>query len=81
VVAYDVGGISEVVKTGLTGQLVSRNDEVAFVSAVATLLQISSEEKKNITDKAYELAISQYDNKVITEQFLKAYDQVLAASN
>jgi glycosyltransferase involved in cell wall biosynthesis len=76
VVAYDVGGISEIVKKGKTGWLVDKDDEDGFVKAVEEVLFCSPEELKRITNQAYQQVIEQYDNKVIAKRFEEVYGQL-----
>jgi L-malate glycosyltransferase len=74
VVAYDVGGISEVVRPGETGWLVKAGDEAAFVQAVVDVFQ--HDHIQVITNKAYELVRKEFDNQVIAENFLKVYESL-----
>jgi L-malate glycosyltransferase len=78
VVAYDVGGISEVVKSNETGWLVKAGDEDGFVKAVQEALSMSQQELQQITDHAYELVVREYDNKVIAKRFVEVYTTVIA---
>jgi glycosyltransferase involved in cell wall biosynthesis len=73
VVAYDVGGVSEVVKNGETGWLVEKGDENGFVKAVEEVLSCSPEGLKRITNQAYQQVVEQYDNKVIAKRFEEVY--------
>jgi len=75
VVANDVGGISEVVKPGITGWLVKAGDEAAFVRAVEEVLQKPNLD--NIRNNAYTLVRHEYDNRVIAERFLKVYEKLI----
>lgn len=70
VVAYDVGGISEVVINNETGYLVSKNDESIFVEAMN---KIFSEHNENMTRNAYELVNQHYNNVAIAKQFEEEY--------
>ncbi len=74
VIAYDVGGISEVVKSGMTGWLVKAGDEAGFVSAVLEVLHADNLEE--IKDNAYNLVVNEYDNRVIAKRFLEVYKRV-----
>jgi L-malate glycosyltransferase len=86
VVAYDVGGVSEVVRndeTGLpvegqlspqTGWLVNKNDEAGFVAAVEEVL--SGNEVNRITANAYALVVKAYDNREVARRFVGVYEKL-----
>lgn len=78
VVAYDVGGISEVVKSGETGWLVTRHDEEGFTGAVTRVLRGS--DTGPITENAYRLVITGFDNRIISKRFEEVYRSVAQAS-
>jgi L-malate glycosyltransferase len=77
VVAYDVGGISEVVKPGETGWLVKAGDEGRFVKAVQEVLTMPKAELQQLTEKAHQLVVKEYDNRVIAKRFVEVYNTVL----
>jgi glycosyltransferase involved in cell wall biosynthesis len=70
VIAYNVGGISEVVDNLVTGFLVPKNDESIFVEA---LTKVFSMPNKNMTDHAFEMVNQQYNNVAIAKQFEEEY--------
>jgi L-malate glycosyltransferase len=88
VVAYDVGGISEVVKnkeTGLpaeghfspkVGLLVRAGDEEGFVKAVQEVLALPKEALQQLTENAHQLVVREYDNTVIAQRFIDVYHTV-----
>jgi L-malate glycosyltransferase len=88
VVAYDVGGISEVVKnkeTGLpaeghfspkVGLLVKAGDEEGFVKAVQEVLTLPKEALQQLTENAHQLVVREYDNRVIAKWFIDVYHTV-----
>jgi glycosyltransferase involved in cell wall biosynthesis len=71
VVAYDVGGISEVVMNGKTGWLVPPGDEEGFLKSTMEIL--SSNDQKLIVEEAFTLVNQKYTNKKIAEQFETVY--------
>jgi L-malate glycosyltransferase len=77
VVAYDVGGISEVVKNKETGLLVKAGDEEGFVKAVKEVLRMSPEVLQQITENAHQLVVREYDNKVIAKRFAEVYNSIV----
>ncbi|HYH14211.1 MAG TPA: glycosyltransferase [Flavisolibacter sp.] len=78
VVAYNVGGIQEVLIPETTGYLVEKGNEQKFVNAVFEALQ-QNDRNKQFIDKAYQLVTSQYLNTQIAKQFLSVYESVIAA--
>ncbi|HTL08431.1 MAG TPA: glycosyltransferase [Chitinophagaceae bacterium] len=75
VVAYDVGGISEIVIDGQTGYLVNKGDENAFVHAMKSIVH---DKKKNsmLTQNALELVTNNYLSTLITDRFIQEYEQL-----
>lgn len=78
VVAYNVGGIQEIVIPETTGYLVSKGDEQGFIDAVLNATQ-QNEQNKKFIDNAYQLVTSQYLNTQIAKRFLSVYASVIAA--
>jgi glycosyltransferase involved in cell wall biosynthesis len=73
VVAYNVGGIGEVVKPSRTGWLVEKDDEAGFVRAVSEVIEMDHCDRKKILDNARELVVSNYDNKVLAKRFIDVF--------
>jgi glycosyltransferase involved in cell wall biosynthesis len=74
VVAYDVGGISEILINNETGYLVQKDDEAGFVAA---LLKAVNQPAEAIKENAYRLVKSEYLNSAITERFVDAYRSLI----
>jgi glycosyltransferase involved in cell wall biosynthesis len=82
VVAYNVGGISEVLKNGSTGYLIDKGDEDGFSEAINQVLNLENEIKiLEMTNLAYEQVLSEFDNRVIANRFLDEYKKILASVN
>jgi glycosyltransferase involved in cell wall biosynthesis len=77
VVAYGVGGIGEVLKSGKTGWCVRPGDQKGFVEAVGEVLVIDEGRKKLILDSGAELVNSDYSLSVIASRFERFYLQIL----
>lgn len=77
VVAYNVGGISEIVQNGRTGWLVEKDDVEQFVSAVVDVLQGDRGKVKDIVNNARQQVVDQYDNRKIAERFTSVYQRVI----
>jgi glycosyltransferase involved in cell wall biosynthesis len=75
VVAYDTGGIGEVVKNGKTGILIDKGNESAFVSAISSL--VNPHQSPVFLENAYRLVIDNFDNEIINRKFLNAYRHLL----
>jgi len=73
VIAYNVGGIGEVV-TDKTGFLIEKNDEVGFLNAMLALEHYSY--KEQLLETAYEMVIKNYHNEILAKSFLGAYLEV-----
>jgi glycosyltransferase involved in cell wall biosynthesis len=74
VVAYDVGGISEIVVNDKTGWLIKKDDEESFAAAVKKVL---TNDIHSITQEAYDLAANQYEISQIASAFLSNYQKLL----
>jgi glycosyltransferase involved in cell wall biosynthesis len=73
VVAYNVGGISEVVKSGKTGWLVKAGDESGFVASIKEVFEADQQLLNQIKANAYEMVLNHFDNRVIAQRFLEVY--------
>jgi glycosyltransferase involved in cell wall biosynthesis len=76
VVAYDVGGIGEVVRNGDTGLLISRDDEGKFAQAVLAILGDTTLSEK-LAASAAAMVRSRFGNISIARRFIEVYDKVL----
>jgi glycosyltransferase involved in cell wall biosynthesis len=74
VVAYDVGGIHEVIEDGITGRLIAKNDEAGFVDAVSALFEGNN---SSMIENARSLVRREYDNKLIGSKFEDTYMSLL----
>lgn len=72
VLAYDVGGIKEIVINNKTGWLVEKNDEDAFVES---LIQCLEKKPENIIDSAKHLAVKAYSINEIAKRFSAFYEK------
>jgi len=73
VVAYDVGGVSEIISPE-TGILINKDDEIAFAEAVVKALNTKDSIK---IETAYKFVKANFMNREIAQQFLKAYKSIL----
>lgn len=67
VIAYNTGGINEVVKDGVTGRLIKLNDENAFCKAMQEAF-LNQEAYSLMVKKAHELVLN-YSNEIIATKF------------
>lgn len=75
VVAFNVGGISEVVVQGKTGWLVKKNDELNFQNCIEEVLTDKSKLQKRVTS-AKEMVSEKFMNEQIAKRFSICYDHV-----
>jgi glycosyltransferase involved in cell wall biosynthesis len=80
VVAYDIGGINEIVTGNVTGWRIKLNDEDAFIKAILEGLN-KSILNKSIVENAHQLVMQRYLNKSIAEKFMNVYRSVINADN
>ncbi len=73
VVAYNVGGISEIVSSQ-TGNLIEKDDEAGFVKAVLETLENPNMEQ---IEAAHEMVIKEYMNEEIAVRFVEVYEVVI----
>jgi glycosyltransferase involved in cell wall biosynthesis len=77
VIAYSVGGISEVL-TDQTGWLIPADDQKAFAKAIDQVLQLTETEKNQITERAFQLVSTDFTIKKIATQFERFYSGMIA---
>ncbi|MCH4823805.1 glycosyltransferase [Gramella lutea] len=77
VVAYDVGGISEVLNEN-TGFLVKPNNLKSFVQSMRNAL---TEDKSSKTLEAKKLVLNKFNNSVLAENFLQVYRNTITEKN
>jgi L-malate glycosyltransferase len=75
VVAYDVGGIGEVVINDKTGYLVPKGNEDAFVEHVQKALDKTPANDK-LVQNAWQLVMNEYLNTSIAGKFLAVYESI-----
>lgn len=76
VVAYNVGGISEVIQHGESGYLIPKGDEALFAETIQEALE-NGQQRKVIKQQAYKQVISRFDNRTIAQSFEKVYQKLL----
>ena len=73
VVAYNVGGISEIVSSQ-TGNLIEKDDETGFVKAVLETLENPNMEQ---IEAAHQMVLKEYMNDEIAMKFVEVYKAVI----
>lgn len=71
VIAFDIGGVSEVIKNNETGWLIKAGDDIMFTNAINEVL--CSGMVDTIREKAYRQVIGQFKNSDIARRFQQAY--------
>lgn len=78
VVAYDVGGIAELVRNGETGVLIAAGDEARFSEAVARILTgLDGADEMTVT--ARELVTAEYSIGAVARRFSDQYRELCAS--
>ena len=80
VVAFQVGGIGEIVRSESTGWLIEKSDEEGFIDAVDQVLNNDSVVQQKI-DNSKSLVHQKFMNTAISERFLTQYSKVLKQRN
>jgi L-malate glycosyltransferase len=80
VVAYGVGGIPEVLKTGETGWCISPGDQQEFLAAIQEVISLDSASKNQILENAHQLVTSTFTLNQVARQFEEFYLQILNKS-
>lgn len=75
VVAYDVGGIHEVVINDKTGRLVKKGNEEAFLNNVTEALADTPANKQMIQN-AWQLVMRDYLNTIVAKKFIEVYKSI-----
>lgn len=75
VVAYDTGGIKEVVIPRETGWLIDLRDQNQFLEAIKEVL---SQKQEKIISNAHALVSNKYDINSITQKFIAFYEKTMA---
>ena len=77
VVAYNVGGIGQVVKNNDTGWLVEPDKESDFIESVLAVSLSRKEDIGVITNNAYQEVVTEYSNINIAGKCINVYQQLL----
>jgi glycosyltransferase involved in cell wall biosynthesis len=77
VIAYNVGGVSEVLNQQ-TGWLIPAGDQKAFAEAIDQVLQLTDTDKNQITERAFQLVNTDYTIEKIARRFEEFYSGVIA---
>ncbi len=78
VVAYNVGGIKEVVVDQKTGWLVDKNKELEFLESIKESLSVPAQTTR---ENAFKFVTQDYSNHSIAKRFLEFYQKVLNIEN
>lgn len=77
VVAYDVGAVSELVKTNQTGWLIPADEPGKMVEAILELAELDSNDLSGILDAAEQFARENLDIKQVANQYEEFYSKLL----
>jgi glycosyltransferase involved in cell wall biosynthesis len=80
VVAYDVGGIKELVRSGETGFLIENGNEKDFAAATIRVLQ-GGNDTVLLCKNARDLVAREYTMEKVADRFERIYEQLLDKSD
>jgi glycosyltransferase involved in cell wall biosynthesis len=75
VIAYEVGGINEVILSGKTGWLISPGDEESFAHKVLEVLH-NPDLRASVIQPAYDFVCSHFVNAQIADRFIELYSDL-----
>lgn len=75
VVGFDVGGIPDMVRPGLTGRLVPVGDSVALRNAIQALLD-DSPGRERMADECRRIALREYSYKLLGDRYVELYQSM-----
>ena len=75
-VSFDVGGVPEVVREGITGLLAKAEDSSDFSKKIIQLLT-DKQLKQKMTDSCREIALKEYALKLQAERYSEVYQKIL----
>lgn len=81
VVAYDTGGISEVIIHGQTGFLIPKGDESQFTETLAEKVLAQRADLFSITENAFNLVVDRYSIESVSDHFEQFYLNLLNGSD
>ena len=76
VVAYDVGGIKEILINNKTGRLIPGGDEESFANGMLAAAEKNTINQQ-LVENAYQLVTSQYLNSGIAQRFIDVYKTIV----
>lgn len=81
VIAYQVGGIPDLLIPDQTGSLVPQADESGFVAALEKYMQLSSADKQILKENAFQLVQHNYSIVEVAKKFERYYLSLCESSN
>mgnify|MGYP005752527281 CR=1 FL=1 len=80
VIAYGVGGIPEILKTGETGWCIPPGDKMRFIQAIQEVSNLDSNTKGRILENAFAMVQERFTLEKVTHQFEEFYQSILHSS-
>lgn len=78
VIAYNVGGVSEVLINEKTGYLIPKSDQMAFKEKIIQILQKDKEELNPILNSAFEVYSNNFRIEAVSKSFEEFYEMILS---
>ncbi|MGC1245862.1 MAG: glycosyltransferase [Spirulinaceae cyanobacterium] len=76
-VSFDVGGVSELVRTGVTGYLANPEDAQDLCRNITTVLE-NSDLQTNLSGNCRHIAVAEYSLRLQTKRYIQLYEDVLS---
>ena len=81
IVAFETGGLPEIVDHNVNGLLTKKFDTKLFAKNIEKIFDMNETNTKKFRNNARQKAKKEWDNKVISEKYIKLYKKILNETN
>jgi glycosyltransferase involved in cell wall biosynthesis len=75
-VSFDIGGVSDLVRPGITGELANPENVRDFAQKIIELLEDNGEREK-LSQNCREIAVKEYSIEIQAKGYIELYSQIL----